>query len=412
MQRFRGRAASANRDLVTGEGEELTLSGDRLRLEQALTGLVDNALRHGAGEVRLWAEERDGSVVMHVTDQGAGFPEDFIAHAFERFSRADQARGRGGAGLGLAIVDTIAKAHGGSAAARNRSSQRRGRVDRGASRYLARVKLRRIAFAAAIASAICAAPAAADISKKEAKRWKPDIASARDFAESRAGHVGFAVFDMKGRIDHHGGGGRAAMASTFKVMLMVAYLRRDSVEDRPLNSYDKSLLKPMIRRSANEPATTIRDMLGQRPIERLADRARMKHFQWNSIWGYCKTSARDQAFFLRNLRRYVPQAPLGFREAPARPHRLVAALGDRPGGPATGWKPLLQGRLGLGERGGRPPGRAAAKRRAPDRARGADRGEPLARLRQRDARGRLQPSPAPLAPVGACLSLSVGRRGR
>ena len=169
------------------------------------------------------------------------------------------------------------------------------------------MKLRRIVFAAAIASTICAAPAAADISKKEAKRWKPDIASARDFAESRAGHVGFAVFDMKGRIDHHGGGGRAAMASTFKVMLMVAYLRRDSVEDRPLNTYDKSLLKPMIRRSANEPATTIRDMLGQRPIERLADRARMKHFQWNSIWGYCKTSARDQAFFLRNLRRYVPK---------------------------------------------------------------------------------------------------------
>ena len=121
-QRFRGRVETANRELVTGEGAGLIVSGDRLRLEQALTGLVDNALRHGAGEVRLWAEERDGSVVMHVTDEGTGFPEDFIAHAFERFSRADAARGRGGAGLGLAIVDTIARAHGGSAAARNRST--------------------------------------------------------------------------------------------------------------------------------------------------------------------------------------------------------------------------------------------------------------------------------------------------
>ena len=121
-QRFRGRVATANRSMVTGAGEDLMVSGDRLRLEQALTGLVDNALRHGAGEVRLAAEEQGGSVVMHVTDEGAGFPEDFIAHAFERFSRADQARGRGGAGLGLAIVDTIARAHGGSAAARNRSS--------------------------------------------------------------------------------------------------------------------------------------------------------------------------------------------------------------------------------------------------------------------------------------------------
>ena len=63
-QRFRGRVETANRELVTGEGAGLIVSGDRLRLEQALTGLVDNALRHGAGEVRLWAEERDGSVVM------------------------------------------------------------------------------------------------------------------------------------------------------------------------------------------------------------------------------------------------------------------------------------------------------------------------------------------------------------
>ena len=96
------------------------------------------------------------------------------------------------------------------------------------------------------------------------------------------------------------------MASTFKVMLMVAYLRQDSVDDRALTNYDKDLIRPMIRRSDNTNATRIRDMLGQGPIESLADRARMKHFKWNSIWGYCKTSARDQAFFMRNLRRYVP----------------------------------------------------------------------------------------------------------
>ncbi len=118
-ERFRTRAAHADRPLSVGEGAELTLSADRLRLEQALTGLVDNALRHGGGEVRLWAEERDRSLVVHVTDAGPGFPEDFIKHAFERFSRADSARGRGGAGLGLAIVETIATAHGGSAGARN-----------------------------------------------------------------------------------------------------------------------------------------------------------------------------------------------------------------------------------------------------------------------------------------------------
>jgi signal transduction histidine kinase len=92
-----------------------TLTGDRLRLEQALGNLVDNALRHGAGTVRLEASA-DG---IRVTDEGAGFPADFLPRAFERFSRADAARGRGATGLGLAIVAAIARAHGGAVSARN-----------------------------------------------------------------------------------------------------------------------------------------------------------------------------------------------------------------------------------------------------------------------------------------------------
>jgi two-component system, OmpR family, sensor kinase len=95
------------------------VKADRLRLEQALTSMLDNALRHGDGEVRLWTELADGRVELHVSDAGPGFPRDFIPRAFERFSRADAARARGGSGLGLAIVDTIARAHGGRAAARN-----------------------------------------------------------------------------------------------------------------------------------------------------------------------------------------------------------------------------------------------------------------------------------------------------
>ena len=157
-----------------------------------------------------------------------------------------------------------------------------------------------------------APPAAAGVTPQEARGWKPDIAAARDYVDTRAGHVGFAVFDLVGRLHHSGGGGRAAMASTFKVMLMVAYLRQQSVRDRELNAHDKSLIKPMIRRSDNEAATRIRDMLGQGPIEALADRAQMKHFRWHHIWGYCRTSARDQAFFMRTLRRYVPNRHWSF----------------------------------------------------------------------------------------------------
>jgi two-component system, OmpR family, sensor kinase len=95
--------------------------GDRARLEQALGNLVDNAFRYGEGAVRLDARTEDGLLVLAVEDQGEGFPPEFLPHAFERFSRSDVARAGGGAGLGLAIVDAIARAHGGNASATNRA---------------------------------------------------------------------------------------------------------------------------------------------------------------------------------------------------------------------------------------------------------------------------------------------------
>ena len=77
--------------------------------------MVDNALRHGRGEIVLSAEQRNGNVELHVRDHGPGFPPDFLPAAFERFSRADEARSRGGTGLGLAITSAVASAHGGTA---------------------------------------------------------------------------------------------------------------------------------------------------------------------------------------------------------------------------------------------------------------------------------------------------------
>ena len=65
------------------------------------------------------ARAANGVVVLKVSDDGAGFAPDFVPHAFERFSRADAARSGGGAGLGLAITDAIARAHGGTAHAAN-----------------------------------------------------------------------------------------------------------------------------------------------------------------------------------------------------------------------------------------------------------------------------------------------------
>jgi len=118
-RKFQWRADAERRPLAHEAPANLRLHADRLRVEQALGNLVDNALRHGGGTVLLRAETVNGRVELHVEDGGAGFPPAFLEHAFERFSRPDAARERGGAGLGLSIVRTIAEAHGGSADATN-----------------------------------------------------------------------------------------------------------------------------------------------------------------------------------------------------------------------------------------------------------------------------------------------------
>ena len=120
-ERFSARIAEEGRSLVIAPSDGLSVEGDRVRLEQALTNLVENAIEHGGGEITVRANEADGEVAIHVEDQGPGFDSDFIERAFERFSREDSARsGDGGAGLGLAIVEAIAHAHRGSAHAANR----------------------------------------------------------------------------------------------------------------------------------------------------------------------------------------------------------------------------------------------------------------------------------------------------
>jgi two-component system, OmpR family, sensor kinase len=120
QEAFRRRAETAGRTIEGETSDSIALEADRIRLEQALGNLVDNALRHGSGSVLVSAVERNGRVEFHVLDEGQGFPPAFLPHAFERFGRADEARTSGGAGLGLALVSAIAEAHGGSAHAVNR----------------------------------------------------------------------------------------------------------------------------------------------------------------------------------------------------------------------------------------------------------------------------------------------------
>ena len=119
VSRFQWRADEAKRALASDPVAGVGVRGDRLRLEQALGNLVDNALRYGGGRVSLRAATVNGWVELHVEDEGSGFPPRVLEHAFERFSRPDPARAGAGAGLGLSIVRMIAEAHGGSAKAAN-----------------------------------------------------------------------------------------------------------------------------------------------------------------------------------------------------------------------------------------------------------------------------------------------------
>lgn len=118
-QRFDSRGDQAGR-AVSAEPSGLAVDADPARIRQALDNLVANALTYGDGDVTLLAREESSVIELHVVDRGAGFDDAFLARAFDRFSRADEARGRGGAGLGLSIVELIADAHGGTAGARNR----------------------------------------------------------------------------------------------------------------------------------------------------------------------------------------------------------------------------------------------------------------------------------------------------
>jgi len=119
-ERFELEVEKAARAIEVAVPDGLRVVGDEARLEQALGNLVENALRHGRGSIRLSAVATGGAVELHVRDEGAGFPPEFLPRAFERFTRADEARSGGGTGLGLAIVQAIASAHGGSAHAANR----------------------------------------------------------------------------------------------------------------------------------------------------------------------------------------------------------------------------------------------------------------------------------------------------
>jgi signal transduction histidine kinase len=94
------------------------------RMEQVLRNLVQNALRHtpAGGQVTLSAEQHNGTLEMAVQDTGAGIAPEHLPHIFDRFYRADKARGDSeeSSGLGLAIARSLVRLHNGEIRAYSR----------------------------------------------------------------------------------------------------------------------------------------------------------------------------------------------------------------------------------------------------------------------------------------------------
>ncbi len=95
------------------------VDGDEQRLAQVARNLLVNALKFtpAGGRVEIEVEASDGTARFAVSDSGSGIAADELAHVFERFWRGAGARGTAGSGVGLAVVDELVRAHGGSVTA-------------------------------------------------------------------------------------------------------------------------------------------------------------------------------------------------------------------------------------------------------------------------------------------------------
>ncbi len=96
-------------------GGPVAFFGHRQLLAQALSNLIENAIRYGSAgrDIAVRVAERDGDVCLQVADRGPGIPPDRREDALRRFGRLDSSRSEEGAGLGLALARSIAHLHGG-----------------------------------------------------------------------------------------------------------------------------------------------------------------------------------------------------------------------------------------------------------------------------------------------------------
>jgi len=138
LQPFLEKIVKKFNGLAKENGIELTLSTelkneefyfDPDRIEQVLTNLIDNGIRHtsSGGKIQVVATEEQNNLILEVIDNGSGIPSEDIPFVFERFYKADKARTRGrsgnGTGLGLSIAKNIVKSHSGQIGVKSKLGQ-------------------------------------------------------------------------------------------------------------------------------------------------------------------------------------------------------------------------------------------------------------------------------------------------
>lgn len=126
LQRTRASLRGVLRDLegdyrFTLSGDDAFASIDEARAQQVFSNLLENAARHGGGEVAVEVAQENGEGVVRVSDRGPGIPPAELERIFHRFYRVDRSRSQPGTGLGLAIAKHLVVLHGGSIRAWNRA---------------------------------------------------------------------------------------------------------------------------------------------------------------------------------------------------------------------------------------------------------------------------------------------------
>jgi signal transduction histidine kinase len=108
-------AAEAKGGRVDVSGDKtLRISADRDLLFDAISNLIDNAIKHGreGGLVSINLDRRDGEAIVSVSDDGPGIPSEQFDQVFKRFYRLERSRSTPGNGLGLSLVAAVARLHG------------------------------------------------------------------------------------------------------------------------------------------------------------------------------------------------------------------------------------------------------------------------------------------------------------